>query len=81
MLFIEKYKRELSTDAKDKIEAKWIERWSAAVGNPTKEPHWVMKACMDLLDLTVDDLDEQMCWDCWPEGDNGDSLDDSPWSA
>jgi hypothetical protein len=25
---------------------------------------------LDLLDITVDDLDEQMCWDCWPEGDD-----------
>ncbi len=41
-LFIEKYKRELSTDAKDKIEAGWIERWSAAVGNPTKKPRRVV---------------------------------------
>ncbi len=80
-LFIEKYKRELSTDAKDKIEAGWIERCSAAVGNPAKKPHRVMKAYMDLLDLTMEDLDEQMCWECWPEGDDMDSLDDGPRSA
>ena len=80
-LFIEKYKRELSMDAKDKIEAGWIEWWSAAVGNPTKKPRRVMKAYMDLLDLTMDDLDEQMCWECWLEGDDTDSLDDGPRSA
>ena len=80
-LFIEKYKRELSTDAKDKIEAGWIDRWSAAVGNPTKKPRRVMKAYMDLLDLTMDDLDDQMCWDCWPEGDKMDSFDEGSRSA
>jgi hypothetical protein len=79
--FIEKYKRELLTDAKEKIELGWIEQWSAAVGNPTKKPCRVMKEYMDLLDLTVEDLDEQMCWDCWPEGDDVDSLDDGPWFA
>ena len=28
-----------------------------------------MKAYLDLLDITMDDLDDQMCWDCWPEDD------------
>jgi hypothetical protein len=28
-----------------------------------------MKAYLDLMDMTVDDLDEQMCWECWPEDD------------
>ena len=79
--FIEKYKRELSTVAKYKIELGWIERWIAAVGNPTKKPRRMMKVYMDLLDLTVEDLDEQMCWDCWPEGDDVDSLNDGPWFA
>ena len=69
-LFIEKYKRDLSNDAKDRIETGWIERWRTAVGNPTKTPRRVMKAYLDLLDLSVDDLDEQMCWDCWPDGDD-----------
>ena len=80
-LFIEKYKRELSNKAKDKIESAWVERWSSAVGNPTKKPRRTMKAYMDLLDLTVDDMDDQMCWDCWPEGDDLDSLADGPQSA
>jgi hypothetical protein len=29
-----------------------------------------MKAYLDLLDTTVDAIDEQMCWECWPEDDN-----------
>ena len=49
-------------------------RWHLAVGNPTKKPRRVMKAYLDLLDLTVDELDDQMCWDCWPEGDDTDDL-------
>jgi hypothetical protein len=28
-----------------------------------------MKTYIDLLDILVDALDEQMCWDCWPEED------------
>jgi hypothetical protein len=28
-----------------------------------------MQAYLDNMDLTLDDLDEQMCWDCWPNND------------
>ena len=69
-LFIEKYKRELSDDVRDKIETDWVARWRSAVGNLTRKPRRVMKAYLDLLDISMDDLDEQMCWECWPEGDD-----------
>ena len=69
-LFIEKYKRELSDTLRDKIETDWVARWQSAMGNPTRKPRRVMKAYLDLLDISMDDLDEQMCWDCWPEGDD-----------
>ena len=48
---------------------------------PHKETRRVMKAYMDLLDLTVDDLDDQMCWDCWPDEDALDDVVDGPQSA
>ena len=69
-LFIKKYKRDLSDDVKDKIEMDWVACWRSAIGNPTKKPRRVMKTYLDLLDITVDDLDNQMCWDCWPEGND-----------
>ena len=69
-LFIEKYKRDLSDDGKDKIESEWVARWRSAIGNPKRNPRRVMKTYLDLLDITVDDLDDQMCWDCWPEGED-----------
>ncbi len=69
-LFIEKYKRDLSDDVKDRIESDWVARWRLAIGNLKKNPRRVMKTYLDLLDITVDDLNEKMCWDCWPEGDD-----------
>ena len=60
-LFIEKYKRDLTNDMKDKIETDWVTHWHSVIGNPTKKPHRIMKTYMDLLDISVDDLDEQMC--------------------
>jgi hypothetical protein len=73
-LFIEKYKRDLSNDVKDKIETDWVARWRSAIGNPTKKPRRVMKTYLDLLDITMDDLDDQMCWDCWPESNDVDDV-------
>ena len=64
-----------SDDVKDRIESDWVARWRSAIGNPKKNPRWVMKTYLDLLDITVvDDLDEQMCWDCWPEGNKIDDV-------
>jgi hypothetical protein len=48
----------------------WVARWRSAIGNPKQNPRRVMKTYLDLLDITVDDLDDQMCWDCWPEGED-----------
>jgi hypothetical protein len=36
-----------------------------------------MKAYIDYLDSTVDAVDEQMCWECWPEDNGGDMFVDS----
>jgi hypothetical protein len=28
-----------------------------------------MRTYLEHMDMKVDDLDAQMCWDCWPEKD------------
>ena len=76
-IFIEKYKKEASPDMKDKIEEAWLARWKGELGNPSKKPRRVMKAYIDSLDSTVDAVDEQMCWECWPEDDGGSEFGDS----
>jgi len=75
-IFIEKYKKEASADTKDIKEA-WLARWKSKLGNPSKKPHCIMKAYIDYLESTVDAVDEQMCWECWPEDDGGDVFEDS----
>ena len=52
---------------KDRIEADWIARWRGSLGNLNRKPRRVMKAYLDLMDMTMDDLDDQMCWECWPD--------------
>jgi hypothetical protein len=76
-IFIEKYKKNASNDFKDKIKMAWLKKWKGNLGNPTRNPRRVMKAYLDLLDTTVDDVDRQMCWECWPEDNGPDELDDS----
>jgi hypothetical protein len=66
-IFLEKYKRETSDNTTNKVETEWLACWKGDLGNPSRKPWRVMKAYLDLLDMTVDDLDDQMCWECWPD--------------
>ncbi len=63
-LFIEKYKRNISNKEKDKLEHDWLNHCRGALGNPSKTPRRVMRANIDYLDISVDALDDQICWDC-----------------
>jgi hypothetical protein len=29
----------------------------------------VLRVYLDNMDISIDDLDNQMCWDCWPPDD------------
>ncbi len=71
-LFIEKYKRNMDANSKDKMESDWLQRWHGALGAGAKPPRCIMKAYVNLLDIMFNDLDEQICWECWPDGDPGD---------
>ena len=76
-IFIKNYKKEASADMKDRIEEAWLARWKSKLGNPNKKPHRMMRAYINLLDSTVDAVDEQMCWECWPEDDGDNMFEDS----
>jgi hypothetical protein len=69
-IFLEKYKRDMPEDMKDKVELAWLKRWKGSLGNPSRKPRRVMKAYLDLLDTSLDEVDEQMCWECWPNNDD-----------
>jgi hypothetical protein len=60
-IFIEKYMTNAANDAKDRIDAAWLKKWKGGLRNPTRNLCHVMKAYLDLLDTTVDNVDEQMC--------------------
>jgi hypothetical protein len=77
-LFIEKYKQNISNEEKDKLEHDWLERWRGALRNPSKTPCHIMRVYIDYLDISVDALDDQICWDCWPDDDTDDALVTTP---
>ena len=68
-LLLEKYKRNMDDDSKDRLESAWIKRWQGTLGTDRK-PRRVLRTYVDLLDITIDDLDEAICWDCWPDDDD-----------
>ena len=64
-LFITKYmKYTLDNKAKATLEAARLDRWSSKLGTPSRSPCTVMRAYLDEVDITLNDLDAQMCWDC-----------------
>ncbi len=68
-LFIEKYKQNILNKEGDKVEHDWLEHWHGALGNPSKTLCHVMQAYIDYLDILVGALNDQICWDCWPDDD------------
>ena len=59
----------LDDKAKATLEAAWLDRWSSKLGTPFCSPRTVMRAYLNKVDITLNDLDDQMCWDCWPPDD------------
>jgi hypothetical protein len=60
----------LTDQAQAKLEEAWLQQWSEWLGCPTWTPGKVMRTYLEHMDITVDNLDVQMHWDCWPEGDD-----------
>jgi hypothetical protein len=69
-LFLEKYMKSSITPAdRDKIESALLMRWKERLGNPSRLPRKVMRMYLEDMDITSDDLDAQMDWECWPTTD------------
>jgi hypothetical protein len=68
-LFLEKYAKHLLNDAtKERVETAWLNCWLLLLRKPSSTSRTVMRVYLDNMDMTVEDLDGQLCWDCWPEG-------------
>ncbi len=75
-LFLEKYvKKNMSHMDWDKIKAAWHQRWKDRLRNPSCLPPKVMKAYLEYMDISMEVLDNQMDWDCWPVDDDVEDFD------
>ncbi len=70
-LFVTKYMKNLLADqAQAKLEEAWLQWWREGLGHLIWTPGKVMRTYLEHMVMTVDDLDAQMSWDCWPDGDD-----------
>ena len=40
------------------------------MGHPNRTPGKVLWAFFDTMDISINEVDRQMCWDCWPSDDD-----------
>jgi hypothetical protein len=64
-IFLTKYmKHTLTNQARTKLEEAWLKRWKDQLGQPSPTPRKVLRTFLDNMDMSIDDLDTQMCWEC-----------------
>ena len=70
-IFFTKYIKHSLTDlARGKLEEAWLKSWKEKLGHPNRTPGKVLQTFLDTMDISINDLDQQMCWDCRPADDN-----------
>jgi hypothetical protein len=68
-LYIDRYTKGMGDDERSKVESRWLDRWKAKLGQPARTPRQVMRTFCENYNITPDDLDCALDWDCWPECD------------
>jgi hypothetical protein len=67
-LFMDCYtKANLLDTERSKIEQDWLARWKEELGRPGWMPRQVMWTYCEMHNISPDDLDNAMNWDCWLE--------------
>ena len=72
-LYIDRYIKDSSDQDRSAIESRWVEKWNAKLGQPARTPRQIMRTYCDNYNITPDNLDRAMDWECWPECDTMDS--------
>jgi hypothetical protein len=67
-LFVNWYtKADLSDAQRSKIEQDWLACWKEELGRPGRTPRQVMRTYCEMHNISSEDVDDAMDWDCWPE--------------
>ena len=70
-LFCNKYTSKIMSHVdRDKIETAWLQQWKEKLGNPSRMPRKVMRVYLEYMDISLETLDNQMDWECWPVDDD-----------
>jgi hypothetical protein len=66
-LFANRYvKKDMSELQHRSIEETWLARWKNKLGSPTRLPCQVMRTYCKNYDITPDNLNLALDWECWP---------------
>jgi hypothetical protein len=63
-------KHTLTDHDRAKLEDPWLQCWKFKLGQPSCTPGKVLRAFLENMDMSLDNLDNQMCWECWPSDDD-----------
>jgi hypothetical protein len=70
-IFITKYmKHILMGQTWAKLEEAWLLGWEDQLGKLSCALGNILQTFLDNMDKSLDKLDDQMCWECWPADDN-----------
>jgi hypothetical protein len=72
-LYIDRYIKDIGDDERSKVESRWLDRWKAKLGQPARTPRQVMRTYCENYNITPDNLDCALDWECWPDCDPTDS--------
>ncbi len=66
-LFVDWYtKADLSAADHSNIEQCWLSRWNEELCRPARTPRQVMRTYCQTYNISEDDVDQAMDWECWP---------------
>jgi hypothetical protein len=66
-LFVDRYtKADLSAADRSDIEQRWLSCWKEELRRPARMPRQVMRTYCETYNISEDNVDQAMDWECWP---------------
>ncbi len=66
-LFVNRYtKAYLSAADRSDIKQRWLSRWKEELRRPARTPRQVMRTYCETYNISEEDVDQAMDWECWP---------------
>jgi hypothetical protein len=59
-------KADLMEAERSNVEQKWLAHWKDKLGQPAQMPRQVMRTYCKTYNISLDDVDSTVDWECWP---------------